>query len=134
MPAVALQAFYKQGDGVFIAIVFMSCLFLHAAASRRRGAFVAGRLVGPGVCVCGGSGAVLYSPCSASRDRHGGVPSRPRLARVGRCCVPLLAIHLKRRRSDVEAQRGDGRVGDGRYGLTWDVTRLQALRLKQAWT
>ena len=66
MPAVALQAFYKQGDGVFIAIVFMSCLFLHAAASRRRGAFVAGRLVGPGVCVC----VAALGLCSTARAPH----------------------------------------------------------------
>ena len=46
-----------------------------------------------------------------------------------RCCVPLLFIHMKRRMSDVEAQKGDGRVGDGR--LTWDVN---ALKRRTAWT
>ena len=46
-----------------------------------------------------------------------------------RCCVPLLFIHLKRKMSDVEAQKGDGRVGDGR--LTWDI---HALKRRTAWT
>ena len=43
--------------------------------------------------------------------------------------MPLLFIYMKRRMSDAEAQKGDGRVGDGR--LTWDVN---ALKRRTAWT